>query len=286
MKFLFSSIILMIVGVSVFGNSIDELQTAHDVNLFLQKAFPKYGSALLDENAVVTADYGKNKFYKLDLDGNGLTDLLVDGDGLIAVLNTDGENYTYHNLEIGTSDAYGHTVVNITRQADQTLLVLRGFNLESKVTLAKETEKNIVFKFGEFIEYNPEPDKFRIQKIAFETTGCFGTCPVLEMSIDERRRATYQAIQFNERKGKFNGMIDLAAFDKLVDTINYLGLRMLKNDYAVGHTDDQTATLTITFDNGKVRKISDYGMEGTFGLANLYNQLLNLRSTQKWRRIS
>jgi hypothetical protein len=286
MKFLFGSIILMIAGVSVFGNSIDELQTAQDVNLFLQKAFPKYGGALLDENAAVTSDYGKNKFYKLDLDGNGLTDLLVDGCELAAVLNTDGENYTYHDLDIGSSDVYGSTVVNITRQVDVPILVLRGFNSESKVTLAKETEKNVLFKFGEFIEYNPEPDKFRIQKIAFETTGCLGTCPVLEIKIDERRRATYNAIHFNERNGKFRGMIDPPVFNKLVDTINYIGLKKLKDEYAVGHTDAQGATLTITYDNGQVRKIEDYGMVGCFGLANLYNQLFDLRNTQKWRRIS
>ena len=276
----------MTVGVSALSNSIDEIQTARDVNLFLERAFPKYGSALLDENAFVTSDYGKNKFYKLDLDGNGLTDLLVDGSDLVAVLNTDGENYTYHYLDIGSSDIYTHTVVNIIRQADQPLLVIRGFNSEAKVALTKETEKTILFKFGEFIEYNPEPDKFRIQKIAFETTGCYGTCPVLEMRIDERRRATYHAIHFNERKGNFSSLISLDAFNKLVDTINYLGLKRLKDDYAVGHTDDQAATLTITYDNGQVRKIEDYGMEGSFGLANLYNQLFDLRTSQKWRRIS
>lgn len=50
------------------------------------------------------------------------------------------------------------------------------------------------------------------------------------------------------------------------------------------HTDDQTGDLKITFNNGKVKTISDYGMIGTNGLKILYEKLAELRFNQKWQK--
>lgn len=50
------------------------------------------------------------------------------------------------------------------------------------------------------------------------------------------------------------------------------------------HTDDQTSSLKITFNNGNIKTISDYGMIGTYGLKILYGKLAELRFNQKWQK--
>ncbi len=57
-----------------------------------------------------------------------------------------------------------------------------------------------------------------------------------------------------------------------------------KDKYAVNWTDDQASILEITFDNGKVKKIYDYGLIGTFGLDRVYQLLFKLRENQKWTK--
>jgi hypothetical protein len=63
-----------------------------------------------------------------------------------------------------------------------------------------------------------------------------------------------------------------------------LKLTSLKDEYSVNWTDDQTSTLEIKFNNGQIKRISDYGMIGTFGLEHIYDQLFALRKTQKWKK--
>ncbi len=83
-------------------------------------------------------------------------------------------------------------------------------------------------------------------------------------------------------KGVYRTNLNKDAFLKFNEMIDYLDFENLNNSYAVGWTDDQTCTLKITYDNGKVKSIIDYGLLGTFGLNNLYHQITSLRNTEKW----
>jgi hypothetical protein len=57
----------------------------------------------------------------------------------------------------------------------------------------------------------------------------------------------------------------------------------LQNNYAVNWTDDQTCTLTITYNNEQTKTITDYGEIGTNGLRIIYDRLFALRKNQKWK---
>jgi hypothetical protein len=103
------------------------------------------------------------------------------------------------------------------------------------------------------------------------------------MYIFGDRSVYYEAIKFNKQQGNFNTTLDQEAFNTLIRTINYVGLSGLASRYEVNWTDDAAIDLEITYNNGKVKKVHDYGMIGTFGLANLYSQLFNLRDSQRWR---
>jgi hypothetical protein len=88
---------------------------------------------------------------------------------------------------------------------------------------------------------------------------------------------------FNKKKGKFKGKILQANYDELIGLLNYLDFPSLKDSYAVNWTDDQTSVLKITYNNGKVKEIKDYGLIGTLGLSRVYSILFDLRENQQWK---
>ena len=132
-------------------------------------------------------------------------------------------------------------------------------------------------------EYSAKTENLVIKEINFSTSACYGTCPIFDLSINADRSTMYNAIEFNDIKGKFKTTLDTISFNKIIQTINLIALLSLKDDYRIIYTDAPTATLEIKFNNGEVKKISDYGENGTVGLKNLYDQLFALRQTQKWK---
>ncbi|MGZ4055466.1 MAG: DUF6438 domain-containing protein [Bacteroidia bacterium] len=276
---------LLTVKLSV-ANDIDKLKTNEDVQNFLRQkvdtAWKKYDFFEVAGQKDTSA-YGKGKFFKLDLDNNGLTDLIVNGKYFFAVTDNGNGHYDSHFIDRGTFMLDKHTLKNIVYKDKTPLLLICSFSEYSLGKFDNSITDTLALKFGEFYEYNPTPDNFKIEDIIFSTSPCYGTCPIFELTIKADRTAKYDAQEYNDKKGKFKTTLDSTSYDKLVQTINYIKLTSLKNKYSVNWTDDQTATLEVKFNNGQIKKITDYGEIGTFGLEHLYDQLFALRKTQKWQ---
>jgi len=286
MRTLTTILILLLTANLTLANDIDDLQTKDDVQKFLVKINPEWEKYDFFENTGKedTSAYGKGNFFKIDLGNNGLTDLVINGKYFFAVTDNGNGNYESHFIDRGTFMLDKHTLKNIVYK-DKTPLLIIGSYSEYNFGKNNDTKTDtLVLKFGEFYEYNSTPDNFKIEEISFSTSHCFGTCPVFELIIKADGTAKYNAIEYNDKKGKFKTILDTATFNKLLQTINYLKWTSLKDEYSVNWTDDQTATLEIKFSNGQTKKISDYGMIGTFGLEHLYDQLFALRKTQKWKK--
>jgi Domain of unknown function (DUF6438) len=286
MKVLLTISLLLLVSWTAQANEIDNLKTFDDVNQFLKaKVLPKdFETVILDPSKANTSNlYGKQKFYKLDLDRDGLTDLVVDGAYLLAVMDRGNARYKLSVIDQGSLFMFKYTLKNIETSDQTPVLVIEGQEDEINPRPPAK-EKKIVYKFDGFVEFNPKPDKLDVREIDFSTSGCFGSCPIFDLKISANRRAVFNAKAHNKITGRFNGTLDAAAFNRLVDTINYIEIFKLKDAYSVPWTDDQGSSLSITFADGRRVKISDYGMIGTFGLENLYEQLLELRNTVKWNK--
>ena len=287
MRTLTTILILLLTANLTLANDIDKLQTNNDVQKFLEeKVNPKWKDEIFFEKTEQedTSAFGKGKFFKMDLDNNGLTDLIVNGTYFFAVTDKGNGNYESHFIDRGSFMLDKHTLKNIVYKHKTPLLIIGNYNEYNFGNNTDTKIDTIVLKFGEFYEYNSTPDNFKIEEISFSTSRCYGTCPVFKLTIKADRTAKYDAIEYNDKKGKFKTVLDTATFNTLLQTINYLKLTSLKDEYSVNWTDDQTSTLEIKFNNGQTKKISDYGMIGTFGLEHLYDQLFALRKTQKWKK--
>lgn len=257
--------------------SIDEFESEYGMNEYCKR---------IADSLNIT-----KPFYKADFDNNGLTDILAIGDYydfsiLIAM------NYGQNSIELNRLTRKSFQECTFPKIINDT--IIRYYYMSSprwtenkKPTLQ---QKDLVFKFGDFIEFNPNPKTYNIEKIEYQTTMCFGTCPKFYIAINKDRTGIFKAERYNREtrdskiiKGKFKTTLDKNSYSDIINLLNYIDFPNLKDNYSVNWTDDQTSTLTITYDNGQTKKIEDYGLIGTYGLDRLYQMLFELRFNQNWK---
>ncbi|MFT3796482.1 DUF6438 domain-containing protein [Flavobacterium sp.] len=160
----------------------------------------------------------------------------------------------------------------------------------------RETQtKNLVLKynFNSFIEYNQNISNRKIEKIEYATMGCYGTCPIFELTLIPNKESIFKANNFNfhnniesyseNGEGNFKTHLKKETFKELSDLLNYIDFENLEDNYSVGWTDDSECILKITYDGGKIKTISDYGMSGTYGLKKVHDYLHKIRFNQNWK---
>ncbi|KAA3639353.1 MAG: hypothetical protein DWP95_10615 [Proteobacteria bacterium] len=219
----------------------------------------------------------------------------------------DDGTYTYHNLSHMNQEGCiypviihqdQHTLIELTYQKRLTYRERNLKKYQPEEFYATHNDELItqsyIFRHGELVEYNPNPISYDIEKIAFSTRGCYGSCPVFKLTINESRQAELNAIRFNRKytpesqqptllEGLYLTDLSPERYEKLIDQINYLDFPNLKDSYALEVTDQASSTLTITYGGGQVKAINDYGKQGTRGLSNLYLALSKLRFDLQWQ---
>jgi len=239
-------------------------------------------------------------FYKADFDYNGYTDLLFIGDSntcsgakgscsfdCYVLMNYSNDSIRIYNLVKGYSN---YSIVPVIRKTKGSTF------LEIHTPEKRNSIDTLVYMFNNFIEYNNNPRKHIIQSIEFSAGPCYGFCPIFTLNINDKREAIFIAEAYNfstklgsykeEGEGKFKTVIDFDKYNQIIDLLNYLDFKNLKNEYSVNWTDDASVTLKIVYDNGKEKVINDYGLIGTYGLQYLYSLFFDLRFNQNWEEIS
>lgn len=277
--FVFMILLLAVTGLTIAQarTEIDQVRTVDDavkivkrqkaLEYFSVKTTLEFDSA--ECNALVKDVPGV--WQKADLDGDGFNDLLVygdDGDPRVVVILDRGARYEVKYL----------SRQSFQKCAVATILDIAGKKIVRYRALDNDP-KDLVFAFGDFVEYNEKPPSYRIEKIDYKTSGCFGTCPIFKITIKRTGEAVYHAIQFNPKDGKFSGKVRQSELEDVIRLLNYIDFPTLQDKYSVNWTDDQSSSLTITYDGGKVKTINDYGMLGTFGLSRANDLLFDLRLT-------
>jgi hypothetical protein len=231
-------------------------------------------------------------FYKTDFDKNGYTDLLAIGDhnefSIFILMNYGRDSVKLTGLTRGFLEPCSFPKIINDTIIRYTYYKQPGWKLKDPISGLQT--KDLVFKFGDFVEQNPKPANYGIEKIEYRTTGCYGECPIFTLSINKDQSAVFSAGAFNRRTeksrpviGTFRATIKDSSFSAIIDLLNYIDFPHLKDDYVVHWNHDQTSILTVTYNNGQVKTIKDYGLLGSYGLQRLYHLLFDMRFNQDWK---
>lgn len=306
---------------NLIHSEIDEFTSKEKIQAFIRKIdttyknyevkriedFTRKDFVFVENQKLAKKENVNESFYKTDFDNNGYTDLLVLGDAYhcigsgnqscsydpIVILNFGNKKYHIFTISKGFQEYFTPKIEIINGKNILTIHKPIVKSWEKKTFEESPFVQNLEYKFGEFIEYNSNDKNYiPIKKIEVSTDGCFGVCPVFQLSISKDRKAIFIAEHFNfsqdweslsnDFEGKFHTVIDQKNYDDLINTLQYIDFPNLNNNYSVDWTDDQTVTLTITYADNKVKKIQDYGAIGTYGLKSVYKKLFDLRKNQYW----
>lgn len=240
---------------------------------------------------------------KVDLDGNGRTDLLA-----FRVRKFSGhfsrEAYIFYdygpNGDIAIEYLQGRgggpcEAVGITQLAGRPALLYAHHvtppaqsNFLTPPVLQLDT---LVHQFGDLIEYNRHPVAPRFNRLEVD----FGVdcCASFSVTVHADTTAEYQVkytsgeryYLYNLERGRFQSKLDGAQFEQLQRLFQYLRPERLASSYAVNWTDAGTVWLRAEYGNGQMLQLKDYGQQATWGLKRLYELLFQLRGTQRWYSI-
>lgn len=246
-------------------------------------------------------------YYKADFDNNSLMDIVMIGDDYncdesrtiscnfrcLVMMCFPQYLVKIYNLNLSS----GCYIPQIVKKKNQTLIKV----YHRKIGVLSDKGNNIedhtlIYKCDGFIDYNEKPVKHFIEKIEFSTSGCYGTCPVFSLEIDKERNSIFVAERFNlgtdeenmkkmlcyNREGTFRSIIKQENYQQILELLEYMNFESLNNEYDEAQDDNQSSTLKITYDNGKVKTIEDNGLVGSYSLKKLYELLFELRKNQKW----
>ncbi|WP_264553674.1 DUF6438 domain-containing protein [Flavobacterium sp. N2038] len=96
-------------------------------------------------------------------------------------------------------------------------------------------------------------------KIIVSSSGCYGSCPVSSISIDNNGNVLFYGQYYNTQNGFFKSKISKNEYQKIQTSFKKANIKKLEDDYHGSWTDDETITITFIKNNKIVKSISDYG---------------------------
>jgi hypothetical protein len=107
-----------------------------------------------------------------------------------------------------------------------------------------------------------EENSVNIDVIALSSSGCFGTCPIVNIIIDSTGGVTFYGERYIDKIGFFEGQIAKERFERIRSKFKQADIGKLQQDYSVGWTDDETISTTFVSKGEIVNSIEDYGEAG------------------------
>ncbi|WP_430408864.1 DUF6438 domain-containing protein [Kordia sp.] len=294
------------------AQTIENLKTFKEVGTFLEKEISKeytFESFFEGENEIDTEDFNE-VVQKVDLDNDGFTDLCIDYVGILIFIRNKGNN-TYEEIKLLEDEDQPLRSISMGKINDKIIFIrtskVSAFDVTNHENIiTQKNQKDVVYdrktnkmvevirdiqyrvdtlevKYGTFLKYNKSKEKFKneIEEIHFEATPCFGSCPVFELKITSDGNLEYHGKRSTNFKGRKKLKISSEEVEALFGLIEYTDVKSLKDSYSINVTDNPAANLKVTFKNGDVKEIYDYGRFGTYNLRVIYKKLLEISANIK-----
>jgi hypothetical protein len=138
-------------------------------------------------------------------------------------------------------------------------------------TLTTKIADSIFVKYAR-TKYKINPNE-NYDQIIVSSSGCYGSCPVLNISIDNNGNILYFGQQYNTQNGFYKSKITKTQYQKIQTNLKKADITNLKDNYEGSWTDDETITLTFVKNKKIVKSISDYGRQSPTALVWAYTPI-------------
>jgi hypothetical protein len=128
-------------------------------------------------------------------------------------------------------------------------------------------------------------DAKNFNEIALSSSGCFGTCPIMNIVVDSTGSVIFYGERYLDKLGFFEGKISIETFNKIKGEFKNASIEKLEQNYSVNWTDDQTISTTFVLNNEFVNSIQDYGEAGPAELVWAYASLRYLFESLELKRL-
>lgn len=276
------------------ANTIDAIKTKKDLIEFIGsnhvRKYPDRINLLFDSDTLHSAFIDTNKsFYKMDIDGNGKTDIIISG-GSVIIMHLDSGYIAYIIDVMGFLWGIPYSFEKAIYLDDHTtvLLYIHPQHMELGIYYRDSSivHDTLIFKFNNFINYHQQQMRPKIKRIIFwDHSACYGDCSETYVEINKNGAAIY-----NHRpdgvKDSISVLVNVFDYKQVRELWNLLvciDMMSLSDNYSINSHHENTAMLNIYFDDGTVKKIHDYGFSGTLGLRAVYNKLYDLKQSTGWQ---
>lgn len=141
----------------------------------------------------------------------------------------------------------------------------------------------LMIKDNQLTEFSKKQENHLIDKIIFTQYG--GYAPGIKFQlILTKDSITLQSNFFKNLKGKYIG-INNSNFKILSKYLNEINFNSLSNHYSITCNDCSSIETEIIFEDGKSKKVYDYGEKGTLGLLRFYDIVKDILDKEKWKNI-
>ncbi len=126
-------------------------------------------------------------------------------------------------------------------------------------TMTLQKNESTFFKYSK-TNYRID-DSEHFDEIIISSSGCYGTCPNNDISINKNGQVIYFGDEYNTVNGYYKSKVSSAIFSKLEIDFKKANIKNLQDLYSANWTDDETVSVTFIKDNKVVKTICDYGRQ-------------------------
>ncbi|MBF4508745.1 hypothetical protein IRZ83_18890 [Flavobacterium sp. JLP] len=286
-------------------NKIDALKITEDVVKFAKFINPDFAQENFGELQIKPTDlivkelnncnlykiWNIQNWEKIDLNNDNKTDLLFTGYWYgsyrqYAIVYVESDKYKLFNLSENIDIAC--KIVNPIVVDNKNELLVNNYKTDLETVYKLKMihfADTLTYKFNYFIEKSKKAVNYDIQHIKFISENNF------EIEIDKNQNAHYTCLNVlnvshlkgNFYKGESRKKIDKTIFNDISKLLEYINVSDLPNEFAIDGYDFSTVWLEIKFKNGTVKKIKDYGYQGTYGLNATYDKMKNIALQTDWK---
>ncbi len=271
-------------------------------NLELKTDF-SYGYDFIDSIKTFKKTVEREKFkpyHEADFNKDGKKDYLVNlkypdsenEEYVVKILIEDDHKNTllllsstkgYHILNPGKNKVYNIISAKIISHENQYLTKLLNFKKHINDRNDMLQYDTLMIKNNQLTEFTSAKNH-HIERIIVTQNGGYAPGKIYRLIL-KKDSTILQSESYKNLKGKYVG-IYTSSFKSLSQYLNQINFSNLKNRYSIDCQDCVSIEIEIVFDNGKTKKIYDYGEKGTLGLTKLYEQINTIMNNQKWDKIN